>query len=174
VADVEGNLASMTLSNGEGSGYVLPGTGIMLNNMLGEEDINPFGFHQWPENRRISSMMSPTLMLTGSGDSIVTGSGGSNRIRSAILQVLINLIDFGMDIEKAVEYPRLHLEQESLNLEHQITDSDAEKLRDYFLEIVRWPNKNLFFGGAHTVLRSASGKLSGKGDSRRGGVCIKV
>lgn len=174
VADVEGNLASMTLSNGEGSGYVLPGTGIMLNNMLGEEDINPFGFHQWPENRRISSMMSPTLMLTGSGDSIATGSGGSNRIRSAILQVLINLIDFGMDIEKAVEYPRLHLEQESLNLEHQITDSDAEKLRDYFLEVVRWPNKNLFFGGAHTVLRSASGKLSGKGDSRRGGVCIKV
>lgn len=174
VADVAGNLASMTLSNGEGSGYVLPGSGIMLNNMLGEEDINPYGFHQWPENRRISSMMSPTLMLTSSGDSIVTGSGGSNRIRSAILQVLINLIDFGMDIEQAVEYPRLHLEQKTLNLEHQLAEHDAVKLNDCFAEIVHWPSKNLFFGGAHTVLRSSDGNLSGKGDSRRGGVCIKV
>ncbi len=151
-----------------------PGTGIMLNNMLGEEDINPYGFHQWPENRRISSMMAPTLMQSGSGQLIATGSGGSNRIRSAILQVLINLIDFGMDIDSAVEFPRLHLEQETLNLEHAIAMYDQKKLSQYFSEIKLWPDKNLFFGGAHTVLRSATGELSGKGDSRRGGACIKV
>ncbi|MCP5405930.1 MAG: gamma-glutamyltransferase [Chromatiaceae bacterium] len=174
VADANGNMVSMTLSNGEGSGYVLPGTGIMLNNMLGEEDINPYGFHQWPENRRISSMMAPTLMQSGSGQLIATGSGGSNRIRSAILQVLINLIDFGMDIDSAVEFPRLHLEQETLNLEHAIAMYDQKKLSQYFSEIKLWPDKNLFFGGAHTVLRSATGELSGKGDSRRGGACIKV
>ena len=174
VADSFGNMASMTLSNGEGSGYVLPGTGIMLNNMLGEEDINPYGFHLWPENRRIASMMAPTLMQSGNGTSIATGSGGSNRIRSAILQVLINLIDFGMDIESAVEAPRLHLEHETLNLEHAITKLDQEKLYKCFSDIKLWPDKNLFFGGAHTVMRSASGELSGKGDSRRGGVCINV
>lgn len=174
VADAMGNLASMTLSNGEGSGYVLSGTGIMLNNMLGEEDINPYGFHLWPENRRIASMMAPTIMQSGNGQSIVTGSGGSNRIRSAILQVLINLIDFGMDIETAVESPRLHLEHEILNLEHTITELDQEKLNACFSEIKLWPDKNLFFGGAHTVMRSANGELSGKGDSRRGGVCVDV
>ena len=174
VADANGNLASMTLSNGEGSGYVLPGTGIMLNNMLGEEDINPYGFHLWPENRRIASMMAPTLMLSGNGMSVATGSGGSNRIRSAILQVLVNLIDFGMDVDRAVEFPRLHLEQETLNLEHQIALCDHEKLNGCFSEIKLWPDKNLFFGGAHTVMRSASGELFGKGDSRRGGACIKV
>ncbi|MCW8891275.1 MAG: gamma-glutamyltransferase, partial [Sedimenticola sp.] len=91
IADSTGNMASMTLSNGEGSGYVLPGCGIMLNNMLGEEDINPHGFHQWPFNRRIASMMSPSLVIADNGDVIATGSGGSNRIRSAIMQVLINL-----------------------------------------------------------------------------------
>jgi len=174
IADAEGNMASMTLSNGEGSGYVLPDTGIMLNNMLGEEDINPHGFHQWPENRRIASMMSPTLMLSGNGQSIATGSGGSNRIRSAVLQVLINLVDFGMDIDKAVEFPRLHFEGDTLNLEHQVSEQNGEKLREVFSELKLWPNKNLFFGGAHTVMRSANGELSGKGDSRRGGVCIKA
>jgi len=174
VADANGNMASMTLSNGEGSGYVLPGTGIMLNNMLGEEDINPYGFHQWPENRRIASMMSPTLMQSGNGQSIATGSGGSNRIRSAILQVLINLVEFGMDIETAVEFPRLHLEGDTLNLEHELAVSDRERLSECFLEIKPWPEKNLFFGGAHTVVRSANGELSGRGDSRRGGACIKA
>jgi len=174
VADASGNMASMTLSNGEGSGYVLPGTGIMLNNMLGEEDINPYGFHLWPENRRIASMMAPTLMLSGNGQSVATGSGGSNRIRSAILQVLSNLIDFGMDIDSAVEFPRLHLEQETLNLEHEIAARDREKLSECFTDIKLWPDRNLFFGGAHTVMRSDSGELSGKGDSRRGGACIKV
>ena len=43
------------LAYGEGSAYVIPGTGIMMNNMLGEEDLNPQGFHQWPTNQRMSS-----------------------------------------------------------------------------------------------------------------------
>ncbi|MCP5418618.1 MAG: gamma-glutamyltransferase [Chromatiaceae bacterium] len=174
VADHSGNMASMTLSNGEGSGYVLPGTGIMLNNMLGEEDINPHGFHRWPENRRIASMMAPTLLFSDSGQAIATGSGGSNRIRSAILQVLVNLVDFRMDIERAVESPRLHFEGETLNLEHKLSVEEHKILSASFSDIKLWPQKNLFFGGAHTVTRSANGTLSGEGDSRRGGVCIEV
>ena len=174
IADAVGNVASMTLSNGEGSGFVLPGTGIMINNMLGEEDINPHGFHHWPENRRIASMMAPTLMATGGGDFIATGSGGSNRIRSAILQVLVNLIDFGMNIEQAVESPRLHYEGGTLNLEHQASDIERDEFGRQFSEVHFWPQKNLFFGGAHTVMRDHTGVLSGCGDSRRGGVSIEV
>lgn len=174
VADAAGNIASMTLSNGEGCGFVLPGTGIMLNNMLGEEDINPHGFHLWPEDRRIASMMSPTLMTTGRGDFIATGSGGSNRIRSAILQVLVNLVDFRMGIGEAVEFPRLHLEGETLNLEHETNDAERVEFEKHFSEVHFWPEKNLFFGGAHTVMRSREGVLSGCGDSRRGGVSVAV
>ncbi len=171
VADGEGNMASMTLSNGEGSGYVLPGCGIMMNNMLGEEDINPHGFHHWPLNRRIASMMSPSLMETDKGDLIALGSGGSNRIRSAIMQVFINLIDFGLSIEEAVEQPRLHLEGNLLNIEHGPAQSVIGALRKEFAQVRVWPDKNLFFGGAHAVMRDAKGQLSGRGDSRRGGVC---
>lgn len=174
VADRHGNLASMTLSNGEGAGYVLPGTGIMLNNMLGEEDINPHGFHRWPENRRIASMMAPSLAYANDGSTIVTGSGGSNRIRSAILQVLIHLLDFGQEAGDAVEMPRLHFEEGLLNLESGIAPEVLGALEQRFPSHRCWPQRNLFFGGTHTLTRSSSGHFSGCGDSRRGGVCIKV
>lgn len=174
IADGNGNIASMTLSNGEGSGYVLPGTGIMLNNMLGEEDINPHGFHHWPVDRRIASMMAPSLAFMPNGDMIATGSGGSNRIRSAILQVLINLIDFKMETAEAVELARIHLENGLLNLEQGISDQVVADLTREFTEFHLWPEKNLFFGGAHTVICQQDGTLHGHGDSRRGGACIKV
>jgi gamma-glutamyltranspeptidase/glutathione hydrolase len=174
VADADGNFASMTLSNGEGSGYVIPGTGIMMNNMLGEEDINPHGFHRWPLDRRIASMMSPTLVFVPGGRAIVTGSGGSNRIRSAILQVLINLIDFNMPIEEAVEHSRIHYEGGLLNLEAGPDQGVIDKLAQEFDNHRVWPQKNLFFGGAHSVMRDRDGSLGGQGDSRRGGVCLSV
>jgi gamma-glutamyltranspeptidase/glutathione hydrolase len=172
VADNKGNIASMTLSNGEGSGYVLPGTGIMLNNMLGEEDLNPLGFHEWPINKRIASMMAPTIALKPNGDMIATGSGGSNRIRSAILQVLTNIIEFDKTVSEAVEEARIHFENGLLNLEAGIPDETRASLTAEFPKHHVWPKKNLFFGGAHTVARSSKEELYGKGDSRRGGVCI--
>lgn len=174
IADQEGNFASMTLSNGEGSGYVIPGTGIVLNNMLGEEDINPHGFHQWPENQRIASMMSPTLVFSNEGRIIATGSGGSNRIRSAILQVLINLLDYDMDIGQAVEQERVHYESGTFNVEYQLTANDLRLLEKTVSNYRLWPQKNLFFGGAHSVMKDAKGELRGKGDSRRGGVWESV
>ena len=176
IADADGNVASMTLSNGEGSGYVIPGTGIMLNNMLGEEDINPQGFHRWPENRRIASMMSPTIVSTDDGRIIATGSGGSNRIRSAILQVLVNLLDYRMQIEQAVEQPRIHYESELLNVENMADTADTaiDQLFQAYPKNRLWPHKNLFFGGAHSVMFTSDGTVYGHGDSRRGGVCISV
>ena len=95
VIDAAGNLASLTVSNGEGSGYLIPGTGIMLNNLLGEDDINPHGFHRWPVDQRMCSMMAPTVLVEADGTTVALGSGGSNRIRTAVLQVLLNLLEFG-------------------------------------------------------------------------------
>ncbi len=174
VVDRQGNLASMTLSNGEGCGYVIPGTGIMMNNMLGEEDLNPGGFHRWPEDRRIASMMSPTLVVAEDGHAWATGSGGSNRIRSAILQVLVNLIDHRMPVERAVERPRIHYENGLLNIEPGLPPVTIERLTAHYPDHRLWPEQNLFFGGAHTVSVSPRGDLSGHGDSRRGGVAIEA
>jgi len=170
VADADGNIASLTASNGEGCAHVLPGTGIMLNNMLGEEDLNPGGFNRWIEGARLSSMMSPTVVETGDGTRIALGSGGSNRIRSAITQVLVNLLDFGMSPADAVEAPRIHLEGEKLSCEPGISPAALAELEAAVPEHHVWPERNLFFGGAHTVAVTADGRFDGAGDSRRGGV----
>jgi len=170
IADAKGNLASLTLSNGEGAGYVLPDTGIVLNNMLGEEDINPHGFHNWPPNRRIGSMMSPTLLARPDGTWVVTGSSGSNRIRSAILQVLTNLVDFGLPLEDAVAAPRIHFEGDLLNLEPPVDDHTLQALASRWPNLRRWNQTSVFFGGAHSVLRRSEGELIGAADPRRGGV----
>ncbi|MEN8178470.1 MAG: gamma-glutamyltransferase [Pseudomonadota bacterium] len=174
VADTHGNLASMTLSNGEGSGYVIPGSGIMLNNMLGEEDLNPDGFQTWPSDRRMASMMAPTLVFLENEDIVVTGSGGSNRIRSAILQVISNLVDFQMPLDVAVSRPRIHFENGLLSLEPGFKTSVANLLADEFPNQQHWDEKNLFFGGTHSVVVSSSGQFSGTGDERRGGIAITI
>jgi gamma-glutamyltranspeptidase/glutathione hydrolase len=142
--------------------------------MLGEEDINPHGFHNWPPNRRISSMMSPTLLELGEGDWVVTGSSGSNRIRSAIVQVLCNLVDFGMPLRDAVAAPRIHFEGDLLNLEPPVSDEALATLSAHWPRIKRWNRISVFFGGAHSISLGAGGSLAGAGDPRRGGVVRNV
>lgn len=174
VMDEEGNAASVTASNGEGSGYVIPGTGIMVNNMLGEEDLNPLGFHEWSENLRISSMMAPTLILKDKQPEIVLGSGGSNRIRTAILQVVSNILDFKMAVEEAVNSPRIHWENYVLNLEPGLNFSEAENEISPDSDLVIWQRKSMFFGGVHTLVRDVSGSLGGAGDRRRSGAVARI
>ena len=174
IIDAHGNVASATLSNGECAGLVIPGTGITLNNMLGEEDLNPGGFHAWTPDERMTSMMSPTAVRFSDGGVIATGSGGSNRIRSALLQVLINLLHFKMPVEQAVNQPRIHLEDNRLSVEG---GHDLERL-SALLE--RWPEaevfsgSSMFFGGAHTIRVDAKGNADGAGDPRRGGNWTRV
>jgi gamma-glutamyltranspeptidase/glutathione hydrolase len=169
VADRAGNIASLTASNGEGCAYVLPGSGIMLNNMLGEEDLNFGGFHRWTENARLASMMSPAVAELADGTRIALGTGGSNRIRSAITQVLINLLDFGMSLEQAVTAPRMHLEGDMLSIEEGFPEDTNAALISASPRHHMWPDKNLFFGGVHAVSIQHGGIFDGAGDPRRGG-----
>jgi gamma-glutamyltranspeptidase/glutathione hydrolase len=168
VIDSSGNAASLTLSNGEGCGHVLPGTGIMLNNMLGEEDLNPEGFHLWREGVRVSSMMAPTL-AEHARRLIAVGSGGSNRLRTAILQTLCNLFDFGLSPEASVTAPRIHLERGKLSIEPGLPPDAAAQLREHWPDHQIWDDLNLFFGGTHTVLWDGR-RFTGAGDPRRGGL----
>jgi gamma-glutamyltranspeptidase/glutathione hydrolase len=167
VADAEGNLAALTISNGEGCARVLPGTGILLNNMLGEEDLNPRGFNNWTPGARLGSMMAPSLARFADGRAVALGSGGSNRIRTAILQVLVNLIDHGMSLEQAIQAPRIHVEG---GVAHGEEGLPVESLGELAEQTKNWPYGNLFFGGAHGVERNGDGAFSAFGDPRRGGV----
>ena len=176
VIDGEGNAASVTTSNGEGSAYVVPGTQIMMNNMLGEEDLNPNGFNQWPTNQRMSSMMSPTIILKAGKPQLALGSGGSNRIRTAVLQVISNIVDFKMPLSAAVASARLHWENGVLHLEPGL-DCDTDAFEQTQLgtdRVLRWQQSNMFFGGVHSVGIDENGYLQGAGDSRRSGAVAKV
>ncbi|MCP5151143.1 MAG: gamma-glutamyltransferase [Ectothiorhodospiraceae bacterium] len=170
VIDAAGNLASLTLSNGEGSGYVVPGTGVVMNNMLGEDDLNPGGFQRWSTDTRLVSMMAPSAVLWPDGRRIATGSGGSNRIRSAVLQVVANVLHHRLGCEAAVHAPRLHVEGEHLSIEGGHDVEQLAPLLERWPSHHVWPDRNLFFGGAHTVEGGPRG-LDGAGDARRGGVC---
>lgn len=167
--DSNGLCASVTCSNGTGSGMVVPGTGIHLNNMLGEEDLNPRGFHQSEPGARISSMMSPSLILENDQVRAGIGSAGSNRIRSAVLQTTLNLLS-GVGPQAAVDAPRIHLEAGVLQAEPGVDEDALERIEAAGQEVFRWNERNLFFGGVQVVTRDPdSGKLDGAGDPRRGG-----
>jgi gamma-glutamyltranspeptidase / glutathione hydrolase len=172
VIDAEGNAAAVTFSYGEGNGHVIDGTGIVMNNLMGEEDLFPGGFGSAPRGERLTTMMSPTLLLHADGGITVLGTGGANRIRTAIVQTISLLCDRGCDPEHAVAAPRIHYEGGVLNAEvFDRSDGGAGLEAVGAPRLVRFPEPSLFFGGVHIVERTAAGVLRGAGDPRRGGVC---
>jgi gamma-glutamyltranspeptidase/glutathione hydrolase len=171
VLDSQGWACSVTCSNGSCSGVVVPGTGVHLNNMLGEQDLNPLGFHRHPPGRRLPSMMSPTAVLRGGRAELVLGSAGSNRIRSAILQTVIRVIDEGLRAPEAVDAPRVHFEDGVVYVEPGV---DTGALERAGRTIARFRQRNLFFGGVQAAERDAHGEFWGGGDPRRGGAAVVV
>ncbi len=165
VIDKAGGAASLSLSNGEGCG--LMAAGFMVNSMLGDADLaagGAAGLGKWAPDRRLASMMTPAVVRWPDGRLAALGSGGSNRIRSAVLQVLVNLLDFGMTPAAAVTAPRLHLEDGAVDVEPGL-DADGAKA---------WPAPSLYFGGVHLAVRAADGTVAGSGDPRRDGVWQRV
>ncbi len=188
VIDRFANAAAVTVSNGEGNGRLVRGCGFMLNNMLGEDDLHPYGLDAWTPGVRLSSMMAPSLARHLRGRLIALGSGGSNRIRTAITQVLCHLCESGLPPEAAVNAPRLHVEAGKLDFEDVADQPPDERLAHLLLPALNagrawtegfaahrvWPRRNMFFGGAHAVIRGEKGAVTGAGDRRRSGVFIAV
>ena len=161
VLDVEGNAVSITTTNGEGSGHFISEYGIMMNNMLGEKDLNPFGFHKWDTIRRLPSMISPIIINKNNKPEMILGSGGSNRIRSANIQVIINYLIKKMSLKDAIEHSRIHLEGNNLYYE---PDCKFPKNTDLLhIKKIPFENKSLFFGGVNSVTTREA-----IGDKRRG------
>jgi gamma-glutamyltranspeptidase/glutathione hydrolase len=165
VADADGGAASMTTSNGEGSGCLLPGTGVMANNMMGEDDLHPGGFHAMPPGQRVASMMAPSLVVSPAGEvSLAVGSGGSKRIRTALLQVIATAVDQGRPLDAAVEAPRLHWDGAQLHAEPGWDPAVLAALEARW-PVTRWPQRDLYFGGVQAVRPG----LEAAADPRRGG-----
>ena len=172
VMDADGAVATVTCSNGSSSGIVVPGTGMHLNNMMGEEDLNPGGFHGHPPGARVPSMMAPTVVLRDGRPEIALGSAGSNRIRSAIVQTIAAVVDGGMAAQEAVDSPRVHVEGPLVDAEPGVDDAALEALAARDWQVKRWHERNLYFGGVQAVVRDSDGRISAGGDPRRGGVAV--
>lgn len=173
VVDAEGNAASLTASIGSGSGVVVPGTGIHLNNMLGEYDLNPPGRQKRPGGR-LTSMMAPSLVLRDREPRLVVGSAGSVRLRGAILQIVVNSLGHELPVEEAITAPRVHLDEGHVHCEGGCDPAQLDELDRRGYDVVRWRRRNLYFGGAAAVEVRPDGTLAAAGDPRRGGHGIVV
>ncbi|MFK7970966.1 MAG: gamma-glutamyltransferase family protein [Bacteroidia bacterium] len=171
VIDAEGNAASLTSTVGGATGELIPNTGIQTNNMLGETDLFPDGLYTWPTNVRVSSMMSPSILAQNDKPKLVIGSGGSSRIRTAIIQVLVNMLDHKMPIQDAVNHPRLHYENGLLSLEPGLLAAEELDQVQRFNPVL-WDAANMYFGGTHAAVLRSDGSFAGAADARRSGVVL--
>jgi gamma-glutamyltranspeptidase / glutathione hydrolase len=169
VVDGDGLAVSLTTTAGESAGYVVPGTGYIPNNMMGEADLHPNGFHSRSAGQRIPTMMTPVIALHKGQTRLVLGSGGSIRIRSAIMQVLSNLLDYNMPLKNAVDVARVHVENGALQCEAGFEPKAVDQLETMGYPVNRWATRSIYFGGAHSVSRTNDGRLVAAGDNRRGG-----
>jgi gamma-glutamyltranspeptidase / glutathione hydrolase len=169
VIDERGNAVALTASTGSGSGVIVPGTGIHINNMVGE-----FHLDKPPRaGARLSSMMSPTVVLRDGRPRLVVGSAGSLRLRGAVMQIVVNVVAHGLPVKDAIERPRVHLEGDDLHCEGGHDPAELDRLEEMGWNVTRWRRRNLFFGGAAAVTIE-DGHLAAAGDPRRGGAGVVV
>ena len=169
VVDGKGNAVALTASTGAGSGVVVPRTGIHINNMIGEFDLA-----KTPRpGARLSSMMSPSVVLRDGRPHLVVGSAGSLRLRGSVLQNVVNVVAHNLPVEDAIDRPRVHLEGEDLHCEGGHDPAELDKLEAMGWNVTRWRGRNLYFGGASAVTFE-NGKLAAAGDPRRGGAGVVV
>ena len=164
----------VTCTNGEGAGIIVPGTGIHVNNIMGEQDLSPLGFFRYPPGRRMPSMMAPTVVLGDGGDvELVLGSAGSNRIRSAILQVIVGAVDHGLRAHEAVVAPRVHFEDGArLRRAGRAAATRCARPAASSSPSARATSSSAACRRSSATPRRAS--CSGAGDPRRGGVAVAV
>jgi gamma-glutamyltranspeptidase / glutathione hydrolase len=173
VVDGRGNAASLTASTGAGSGVIVPGTGIQLNNMLGEFDLAATGGIPRP-GVRFTSGMAPSVVLRDRRPRLVVGSAGSLRLRGAIMQIVVNAIAHGLGVAEAIERPRIHLDATHVHAEGGNDPAELDRLASWGYELARWRRRNLFFGGAAAVEFLEDGSIAAAGDSRCGGHGVVV
>ncbi len=119
-------------------------------------------------------MMAPSIVLRRGRPRLVVGSAGSVRLRGAILQAVVNVVDHGLGVEEAIEAPRVHVEEPHLHCEGGSDHAALDALEARGYDVVRWRRRNLYVGGVAAVEVGAEGRLAASGDPRRGGHGIVV
>ncbi len=164
--DDTGLACAITASSGYGSGEMPGGTGLWLNNCLGEIELNPRGFEAGPPGKRLPSNMAPSIGRSAHRV-LAVGSPGADRITTALQQFLLNYVQLGHELVDAVAHPRLHLEIDDAGL--NIAVEPGLDLPDTGISVTRYPEIVMYFGGV--VVAAFDDKLgfAAAADPRREG-----
>ncbi|NNF52260.1 MAG: gamma-glutamyltransferase [Gammaproteobacteria bacterium] len=165
--DSTGLACAITMSAGYGSGVMPPGTGIWLNNCLGELELNASGLAADPPGRRLPSNMAPCVARSDNGRSLAIGSPGADRITSAILVTLLNFVHHGVSLPAAIEAPRLHVEYGDNGW--RVAHEPGLSVEGIALPVRGFDALSMYFGGVGATLLHRDGTLEAAADPRRTG-----
>lgn len=168
--DGSGLACSITASSGYGSGEMPAGTGLWLNNCLGEIELNRRGLDAGPPGRRLPSNMAPSIAREA-GRVLAIGSPGADRITTALQQFLVNYIQLDLDLDMAIAHPRMHLEIAETGL--NIAVEPGLELPDTGIPVTKYPEIGMYFGGVVAAVHDSEIGFAAAADPRReGGVFI--
>jgi gamma-glutamyltranspeptidase/glutathione hydrolase len=172
--DADGNACAITMSSGYSSGLCVPGTGILLNNTLGELELNQRGLHALEPGTRLASNMAPTTGRTrrttsGGQRTLAAGSPGADRITTALMLVLGQGCLHGRDLQHAISAPRLHLRlrDDGFVVEYERDEALAAAVARSGLPAHEYAEPHMYFGGVGAALGTHGGDLMAAGDARR-------
>ena len=168
--DADGLACAVTMSAGYGAGLTVPGTGMLLNNALGEPELNRLGLHRLPPGTRLASNMAPTTGRTADGRVLAVGSPGADRITTALMLVLAQGCLRGADLQEAINAPRTHVRFDadgSPVVEHESDPAVAAAVAASGHAATDHGETSMYFGGVGAAYRREDGVLQAAGDPRR-------
>jgi len=169
--DASGLCCAITASSGYGSGEMPAGTGLWLNNCLGELELNRRGLEAGPPGKRLPSNMAPSVARSAAAV-LAIGSPGADRITTALHQFLINYIQLGLSLDDAIAQPRMHLEIDGASL--NIAVEPGIDLPDFGIPVKKYAKIGMYFGGVVAALWDSSLGFAAAADPRReGGTFIR-
>jgi gamma-glutamyltranspeptidase/glutathione hydrolase len=170
--DKDGNMVALTQTINQffGSGVIIPGYGILLNDEMDDFDKIPGNPNSIEPRKKPLSSMSPSLVLKEGTPFLTLGTPGALRILTALPQILINILDHGMDVQQAINAPRIHCQGGEISVESRIPLEVRDALKAKGHKVTVKGAIDLYYGGAQAIVVDArNGKLYGGADPRRDG-----
>jgi len=167
--DDNGIACAITASSGYGSGEMPAGTGLWLNNCLGELELNRRGLDAGPPGQRLPSNMAPTIARR-EGAVLAAGSPGADRITTALHQFFVNTLQLDMTLDEAIAHPRLHVD--TSGDEDRLMVEAGLDLPEVDLPVTVMPELNMYFGGIGATLVENGGDIQVASDPRRAGGAV--
>ncbi len=168
--DSDGLACTITVSSGYGAGITIPGTGLILNNALGEPELNRLGLHALRPGTRLASNMAPTTGRTADGRVLAIGSPGADRITTALMQVLLQGCIHGADLRHAIEAPRVHVSFDDVGaprVEYEADPGIEAAIAELGMDSRDHGALSMYFGGVGAAYRAIDATLQAAGDPRR-------